>query len=808
MERLNKATKGGLVKVAVQVNGRFGTYQSHRWKNPNTAFDILKKDFKKQGIKDVENLEYVDKNSNKSKSEEEVIKDYEAFKGDVTLQDFVKNGYTLKLKTARSAIKTPPPAKETSTVIEAGVVEETGDDSLPNLTTREFKEGGEYLNYRNEIKAEVKEERKALKGKSLDEAINDGEVRAIYHKFPTSKMDRYDEVREVVRVDRYNHMGKERNLIFYSYRGYDGGIIRSSEDLSEKEFKNRVMTVKESEYKLASYAAKRRKEIYEDYQGQLTAALNSPAEVSVYEISKIIAVMDAMTSGTEARGKNIDAHIHDFNPRDIDADNKHDDIAKKLLDKKYENILKDKDVEKILTEPFKISGPLEGVYNNYKKKVAEREGTRDSYVEKAKREIEKIDKSLIQREELYKDWQNLLNKELKDPDNAYWGDISRMIWVMDYLQSGQYFDRQDLNQDASILNTDLLLNGFIPSTEMNNRIAKALIEKATERQKDISDEDKERSRLASIRKQKQSIKKDKVIPFENKHTPIDNLNDFKTAISNVANLPREQRDRAIMDMAGMNVDLFYGYSQKAAGIARYYVDVKSGQAVLDSIGLLNVDKSPDYSQRKTLIHEIFHGLITQSQAEHKLGKHPSSKYTVVEEAVVESVAMHFAEQEGHSIKNGDTIPSYANYITRVLPVLKSNMPEFSNCKSIGEFGSILAEGIYKRDKGFIDNVMNSFVKQSKGFDVAQWAKNAGYVSDNAEAMSRKLDQYGDKVSNAIAQSNGVEGDIPGMATFISALKAGSITITSALNGGAYSDLAFILLACIMEEEGIEDIEGL
>lgn len=69
---LNKS-RANLVKVAKQVQGKTGTYQSHRWINPNKAMDMLKEDLKKQGMKDFENLKFTDKETGKSYGEKELI---------------------------------------------------------------------------------------------------------------------------------------------------------------------------------------------------------------------------------------------------------------------------------------------------------------------------------------------------------------------------------------------------------------------------------------------------------------------------------------------------------------------------------------------------------------------------------------------------------------------------------------------------------------------------------------------------------------------------------------------------------------
>lgn len=94
---LTKAiNRANLVKVAVMVNGRFGQYQSHRWKNPNAAFDILKQDMRRQGIQNPEATEFVEKRTGKSVREEDILKQYSKTNKKETIQEYVQREYMVK----------------------------------------------------------------------------------------------------------------------------------------------------------------------------------------------------------------------------------------------------------------------------------------------------------------------------------------------------------------------------------------------------------------------------------------------------------------------------------------------------------------------------------------------------------------------------------------------------------------------------------------------------------------------------------------------------------------------------------------
>lgn len=91
-------SKSALVKVAVQVNGKFGQYSSHRWKNPNAAFDVLENDLKRMGVDDINKITFKDKRNGDALNKDDVMKEYKSKGGNRTLQDFVKENYQIGTK--------------------------------------------------------------------------------------------------------------------------------------------------------------------------------------------------------------------------------------------------------------------------------------------------------------------------------------------------------------------------------------------------------------------------------------------------------------------------------------------------------------------------------------------------------------------------------------------------------------------------------------------------------------------------------------------------------------------------------------
>lgn len=94
-KELIKADRSGLVKVAVQVNGRHGTYQSHRWKNAGAALQLLAKELLKQNLGSIDDLEFKNKETGNKLNKDDLIKEYKQSKTTETLQDYVKKNYTI-----------------------------------------------------------------------------------------------------------------------------------------------------------------------------------------------------------------------------------------------------------------------------------------------------------------------------------------------------------------------------------------------------------------------------------------------------------------------------------------------------------------------------------------------------------------------------------------------------------------------------------------------------------------------------------------------------------------------------------------
>lgn len=95
-EKLSKAIdRSKLVLVEVPVQGKTKSYRANRWKNPNQALKLLIKELQKQNIPNIEEIKFKDKTTGKSYDKEELVSEYKKVNSNKTLQEFVKERYTI-----------------------------------------------------------------------------------------------------------------------------------------------------------------------------------------------------------------------------------------------------------------------------------------------------------------------------------------------------------------------------------------------------------------------------------------------------------------------------------------------------------------------------------------------------------------------------------------------------------------------------------------------------------------------------------------------------------------------------------------
>lgn len=103
-EELLKANSN-LAKVSVQVQGKTGTYQSHRWINPRKAKDVLNMQYKRKGVNPSKKRIMYKDDYGDIYHIDEVIEEYMNEKPEGTLQQYIKENYTTHIVPKSTTVK-------------------------------------------------------------------------------------------------------------------------------------------------------------------------------------------------------------------------------------------------------------------------------------------------------------------------------------------------------------------------------------------------------------------------------------------------------------------------------------------------------------------------------------------------------------------------------------------------------------------------------------------------------------------------------------------------------------------------------
>lgn len=299
---------------------------------------------------------------------------------------------------------------------------------------------------------------------------------------------------------------------------------------------------------------------------------------------------------------------------------------------------------------------------------------------------------------------------------------------------------------------------------------------------------------------KRSITKDKEIQPTNSYKKVLNKSDYISSIAKIKNYNKEDFALASMDMLGVDAPLVMGRSQSVHGLVRSIGISKDGSKDIESLRIQTNDKRPDYMQKSTIIHESMHT------------KTPGNLFRrELEEVAVETAAKYAINELEPGIGN-KVIPSYVDYVVNALPVLKK-MDAFNGCKKITDFGSVFMEAIIGKDYNMLNDINNHYNENIKIFNNKNNKEQyfERYLPKESTKVSAILDKHEKNIYQRIDNSFEKDGTVSksymiSMSTLISALKSGSLTISDALNNSNYKDIAFVLLACILDEEGIEEFE--
>lgn len=744
-DKLEKSigNRGHLVKVSKQIQGKTGAYQSHRWVNPNKALELLKQSVK--GVRTTDTISFKEKKSGKTISEKELLNRFQREGKKQTIQEYVQSKYSIN--NPRANTKANPrnyTNKETIT-------------SKQNLNSDKIteKEANEKVDVISKLSIESIKQL-GVEPKKVSLNINEkGELEL------DNKNGHNTWVAEIRGLDA-NH-GFYRKFIDkkgYSKKTYQFPIKEGSIYNAQEVKKNMFFIIKNGVG-------------YELTKDEVTEMLNKQLdEVPDNQVPLDLPTLTGSEKQVEWANRIRLGIIRSFNGKvdEIDIES----ISAMVSAENWTNL------------PEIIE--LADIYEEWR---AERKANpKSDYVKELKNRQIEIRNTMADK----------LNEDVKDNlKRAFNEFINETTESTEWINNKTYMA-------ASISLGFLGDYGKNPQfiEELEKYLPKIFEEKYTKEPEPIkpsvpekSEEEKERLRNASIFKQMQSIKQDNVIKRVKQFDAVKTIQEYQQVVQSITELPRNEFASAAMDLAGLDITLFEGYSQAAYGIAQYRVE--HDKVIPMGIGLLSTDSRSEPQKQSTIHHEIFHQLVAKTQADHRITQNKKAK--TVEEAMVELAALSVSEQSGHSLKNNNMIPSYLSYLIHYMPVMKQAIPELNHCNNTSDFGKVIAQAIYSGDKDFIDRLVSATTTESKGFNILKYAKDNKYISDNVQEMNHILNKHEGKATQVVANSN---GDIAGMAALISALKAGNISMSQALVSPMTNQVALILLACIMDEEGIEE----
>lgn len=847
-DKLEKSigNRGHLVKVSKQIQGKTGAYQSHRWVNPNKALELLKQSVK--GVRTTDTISFKEKKSGKTISEKELLNRFQREGKKQTIQEYVQSKYSINNPRANTKAKPRNYTnKETITSkqnlnsdkMTKKEANEMVISSIPDITPTDTAEklefGAEYNGFRKYIIGMLQDT-----GRYVQET-DDGEISR------KEMNERLQPVKDIINILISTDLAFWKDLHIKMFKQE---ISKPDEIIKYYEQHKKVDAISKLSIESIKQLGIEPKELSLNIneKGELELDNKNRYNTWIAEIKGLDAHYGFYRKFLDKKG--YSKKTYQFSIKEGSIYNAQE--VKKNMFFIIENgvgyeLTKDEVTEilnKQLDEIPDNRVPLDlPTLTGSEKQVEWANHIRLGIIRSFNGKVDEVDIESISKMVSAKNWTNL--PEIIELADIYeeWKDERKANPKSDYVKELKNRQIEIRNTMADKLNEDVkdnlkrafneFINETTESTEwINNKVymaasislgflgdygknpqfieelekylPKIFEEKYTKEPEPIkpsvpekSEEEKEIARNASIFKQMQSIKQDSIIKRVKRFDAVKTIQEYQQVVQSITELPRNEFASAAMDLAGLDITLFEGYSQAAYGIAQYRVE--HDKVIPMGIGLLSTDSRSEPQKQSTIHHEIFHQLVAKTQADHRITQNKKAK--TVEEAMVELAALSVSEQSGHSLKNNNMIPSYLSYLIHYMPVMKQAIPELNHCNNTSDFGKVIAQAIYSGDKDFIDRLVSATTTESKGFNILKYAKDNKYISDNVQEMNHILGKHEGKATQVVANSN---GDIAGMAALISALKAGNISMSQALVSPMTNQVALILLACIMDEEGIEE----
>ena len=292
------------------------------------------------------------------------------------------------------------------------------------------------------------------------------------------------------------------------------------------------------------------------------------------------------------------------------------------------------------------------------------------------------------------------------------------------------------------------------------------------------------------------------VESKNEYKEVKNIEGLIKQIEPLKDSHTKIKGRAIMDMLGIDADLYsragnIPFPTGSIGYCTKLYNKETGECQISEIGLV-ADRDNPAAETKTAIHECMHARIGLAGKSNLLdlsfgSDTKSSKLADrIEESLVEMAGQAIAHKV-HGKEANQLIHSYSEAIVSVLPnIWDSDIFKKSRKNGLLGIGMEIAKRITSKDTNFL----NEMVSKNQNVDKDLHSKRINAIESKIKDRSDKVD----KIQN--------DTGVSGIASLVEELKRGTISLEGALNSSKYRELAAVLITKFLEDEDIDALEQL
>lgn len=306
--------------------------------------------------------------------------------------------------------------------------------------------------------------------------------------------------------------------------------------------------------------------------------------------------------------------------------------------------------------------------------------------------------------------------------------------------------------------------------------------------------------LINLLKMKKEITK---VESKHEYKEVENIEGLIKQIEPLKDSHTKIKGRAIMDMLGIDADLYlkaggvpFSGGNGTVGYCVNQYNTQTGEGHIEEIGLV-ADRDDPAAETKTAIHECMHARIGLSGKNDMLDMRfgmdmqDISFAMKIEESLVEMAGQAIAHKV-HGSEADHLIHAYPEAIASVLP----NIWDFDIFKKERKNGLLgigmeIAKRIMSKDTSFLNEVLDRNKEPKEIYE------------SRINAIETKIKDRSDKVDKI---QNDTE--ISSIAILVEELKKGTISLYQALNSYQYRGLAALLITKFLEDEDIDALEEL